>query len=448
VTKPIADLVVDLATGRTTSRVLVESCLARIEEKNSKAAAFISVNASGARATADAMDALRASGMEPSPLAGIPVSVKDLFDVKGEVTTAGSVILKNASPAQHDAPAIARLREAGMVLMGRTNMSEFAFSGVGLNPHYGTPWNPADADNHRIPGGSSSGAAVSVATDMAAVGIGTDTGGSCRIPAAYCGIVGYKPSQYRVSRDNVYPLSKTLDSIGPLANTVDCCAVVDSIMASTPIANETAANVSHIRLAVPQTLVLDEMDPDVSAAFDHALEQLSKAGVTIEEIAFEELSRIPKLNAGGGIPTVEAFSVHRENLASQDALYDRRIAARIRQGERMMAADYFDILEARADLIETAARMTQPYDALILPTTPIVAPFLSDLDSDEDYQHFNRLSLRNTLIGNFLDRCSISIPCHRRGDLPVGLMLMGENGKDADLFRVSRRIESILDAVR
>ena len=447
-TKPIADLVVDLATGRTTSRVLVESCLARIEEKNSKAAAFISVNASGARATADAMDALRASGMEPSPLAGIPVSVKDLFDVKGEVTTAGSVILKNASPAQHDAPAIARLREAGMVLMGRTNMSEFAFSGVGLNPHYGTPWNPADADNHRIPGGSSSGAAVSVATDMAAVGIGTDTGGSCRIPAAYCGIVGYKPSQYRVSRDNVYPLSKTLDSIGPLANTVDCCAVVDSIMASTPIANETAANVSHIRLAVPQTLVLDEMDPDVSAAFDHALEQLSKAGVTIEEIAFEELSRIPKLNAGGGIPTVEAFSVHRENLASQDALYDRRIAARIRQGERMMAADYFDILEARADLIETAARMTQPYDALILPTTPIVAPFLSDLDSDEDYQHFNRLSLRNTLIGNFLDRCSISIPCHRRGDLPVGLMLMGENGKDADLFRVSRRIESILDAVR
>jgi len=448
VTKPIADLVVDLATGRTTSRVLVESCLARIEEKNSKAAAFISVNASGARATADAMDALRASGMEPSPLAGIPVSVKDLFDVKGEVTTAGSVILKNASPAQHDAPAIARLREAGMVLMGRTNMSEFAFSGVGLNPHYGTPWNPADADNHRIPGGSSSGAAVSVATDMAAVGIGTDTGGSCRIPAAYCGIVGYKPSQYRVSRDNVYPLSKTLDSIGPLANTVDCCAVIDSIMASTPIANETAANVSHIRLAVPQTLVLDEMDPDVSAAFDHALEQLSKAGVTIEEIAFEELSRIPKLNAGGGIPTVEAFSVHRENLASQDALYDRRIAARIRQGERMMAADYFDILEARADLIETAARMTQPYDALILPTTPIVAPLLSDLDSDEGYQHFNRLSLRNTLIGNFLDRCSISIPCHRRGDLPVGLMLMGENGKDADLFRVSRRIESILDAVR
>lgn len=443
-TKTISELVGDLATGRTTSRVLVESCLARIEDKNHDLAAFISVDVNGARAAADAMDSLRASGMTPSPLAGIPVSVKDLFDVQGQVTTAGSVVLKDAPPATRDASAIARLREAGMILIGRTNMSEFAFSGVGLNPHYGTPWNPADYHSHRIPGGSSSGAAVSVAADMVAVGIGTDTGGSCRIPAAYCGIVGYKPSQYRVSRENAFPLSKSLDSIGPLANTVDCCAAIDRMMATSPVTDYTPRNANHIRLAVPQTLVLDEMDSEVGAAFTRALRLLSDAGVAIEEVTFEELASIPKLNANGGIATAEAFAIHRDCLSHQSNLYDPRIAARILQGEKTSAADYIDLVEARAAMIELAARVMAPYDALIMPTTPIVAPLLSELESEDGYQHNNRLSLRNTLIGNFLNRCSISLPCHRQGDLPVGLMLTGENGADADLFNVASTVERVL----
>jgi len=446
VTKTISELAVDLATCRTTSRVLVESCLAKIEDKNSDLAAFVSVNASAARASADAMDSLRAAGMAPSPLAGIPVSIKDLFDIQGQVTTAGSIVLKDAPPATSDALAIARLREAGMILIGRTNMSEFAFSGVGLNPHYGTPWNPADADNHRIPGGSSSGAAVSVAADMAAVGIGTDTGGSCRIPAAYCGIVGYKPSQHRVPRDNVFPLSKSLDSIGPLANTVGCCAIIDSVMAATPITDGSSHNTRHIRLGVPQTLVLDEMDSGVAAAFGRSLKLLSDAGIVVEEISFEELAQIPKLNAKGGIATAEAFAIHRDRLASHSNLYDPRIAMRIRQGESTSAADYIDIVSARAALIDTAARIMNPYDAVVMPTTPIVAPLLSELDSDEGYQHFNRLSLRNTSIGNFLNQCAISLPCHQQDELPVGLMLMGKCGEDAALFRVARTIETVLGA--
>lgn len=443
-TKAISELVTDLATGRTTSRVLVESCLARIEDKNRDVAAFVSVDVNGARAAADAMDSLRASGMAPSPLAGIPVSIKDLFDVQGQVTTAGSVVLKDMPPASRDAPAIARLREAGMILIGRTNMSEFAFSGVGLNLHYGTPWNPADKDNHRIPGGSSSGAAVSVAADMVPVGIGSDTGGSCRIPAAYCGIVGYKPSQQRVSRDKVFPLSKSLDSIGPLANTVDCCALIDGLMAGLPVMDNVGKSPAHFRLAVPQTLVFDETDSVVASAFDRAIRTLADAGVKIEEIPLPELGRIPGLYKNGGIATAEALAVHRNRLSTQENLYDPRIAARIRQGEKVSAADYIDIKEARTAMIQDVASITAPYDALIMPAVPIVAPLVSELESDEGYLHFNRLSLRNTMLGNFLDACGISLPCHRQEELPVGLMLMAGNGADDSLFKVARTVEKLL----
>ncbi len=446
-TKSLAGLMADLATGRTTSRVLVESCLAHIEDRNGGLAAYLSVDAGAVRAAADSIDCMRVAGMAPSPLAGIPVSVKDLFDVQGQVTTAGSVVLKDAAPATSDAPAIARLRAAGMVLMGRTNMSEFAFSGVGLNPHYGTPWNPADRENHRIPGGSSSGAAVSVAADMAAVGIGTDTGGSCRIPAAYCGIVGYKPTQARVSREKAFPLVKSLDSIGPLANTVDCCAVIDAVMAGLPAGDGKAKSAAHIRLAVPQTTVFDEIDDQVAAAFSRSLDGLSKAGITIEEIPLEEFARIPQINARGGMPSAEAFAVHRNLLAEKRHLYDQRVAARIEQGNGVLVADYIDFLEARANLRNVVTEITRPYDAVVMPTTPIVPPLVSDLESDEGYLHYNRLSLRNTLIGNFLDRCAISLPCHRPGDLPVGLMLMGGHGEDEALFRVARTVESILVTV-
>lgn len=447
-TKSISELVSDLATGRTTSRVLVESSLARIEDKDRDMRAFLSVDVNGARAAADAMDSLRASGVAPSPLAGIPVSIKDLFDVQGQVTTAGSVVLKDAPAAIRDAAAIARLRQAGMVLIGRTNMSEFAFSGVGLNPHYGTPWNPSDKQTHRIPGGSSSGAAVSVGADMVPVGIGTDTGGSCRIPAAYCGVVGYKPSQFRVSREKAFPLSKSFDSIGPLANTVDCCSAIDALMSQVQVGNRSAVSASHIKVAVPQTLVLDEMDQKVSAAFTDALKTLSDAGVLVEDISLEILGQIPGLYKNGGIATAEALAVHRDRLSSREMLYDRRIAARIRQGESVSAADYIDIKEAREELISEVSRAMAPYDALIMPTVPLVAPMVSELDEDEAYLNFNRLSLRNTMVGNFLDSCGISIPCQKQGELPVGLMLMAVNGADDKLFGVAKTAEALLGANR
>lgn len=447
-TKAIPDLIADLASGQATSRALVESCLERIDAENGKLAAYVSVDADAARVVADSVDAMRAAGMAVSPLAGIPVSVKDLFDVQGQVTTAGSVVLKDDAPATDDAPAIGRLRAAGMIMIGRTNMSEFAFSGVGLNPHYGTPWNPADRDNHRIPGGSSSGAAVSVAAGMAAAGIGTDTGGSCRIPAAYCGIVGYKPTQARVPRERVFPLARSLDSVGPLANTVDCCATIDAVMAGMPAPDGMQRNPKHVRLAVPQTVVLDDLDAGVASAFSRALEILSGAGVVIEEIPFRELAEISWINARGGMPSAEAFAVHRSRLAEKKHLYDQRVATRIGLGEGALAADYIQFLDEREKLIDAAARITSSFDAVVFPTTPIVAPPVTDLDSDEGYLHYNGLSLRNTLIGNFLNRCAISLPCQRSGDLPVGLMLMGATGGDEALFGVARTVESVLKVAK
>jgi len=251
-TKPtVLELAADLAAGRTSSRELVEAALTRIADPTGEGArTFVKVYADSARAAADAQDALRRAGYVASPLAGLPVSIKDLFDVAGEVTLAGSKALDDRPPAAGDCPVVARLRAAGAVLVGRTNMTEFAFSGVGINPHYGTPGNPHDRS--LVPGGSSSGAAVSVGDGQAVVAIGSDTGGSVRIPAALCGLTGFKPTQYRVSRDGVAPLSTTLDSIGPLANSIACCAIADAVMAGEPPEPPAAAPVAGMRLAVPR----------------------------------------------------------------------------------------------------------------------------------------------------------------------------------------------------
>jgi aspartyl-tRNA(Asn)/glutamyl-tRNA(Gln) amidotransferase subunit A len=232
IVETLEELAAQLQSGKTTSRDLTEACLARIEDETGEGVrAFLSTDAEGAIATADFMDARRSAGRAPSPYAGIPISLKDLFDVAGEVTAAGSTILRSSEPVTADATCVARLRAAGFVFLGRTNMTEFAYSGVGVNPHYGTPKSVWDRAQGRIPGGSSSGAAVSVADGMAYVGLGTDTGGSCRVPAAFNGITGYKSSTGRVPRDGVFPLSDTLDTVGPLANSVQCCSTIDAMMA-------------------------------------------------------------------------------------------------------------------------------------------------------------------------------------------------------------------------
>jgi aspartyl-tRNA(Asn)/glutamyl-tRNA(Gln) amidotransferase subunit A len=434
-----------LAAGTMTSRALVETCLARIGEPNGEGSrAFIKVHAEQARAMADAMDALRRVGRAPSRYAGIPVSLKDLLDVAGEPTPAGSRALADAPPATATAPVVARLLAAGFIPVGRTNMVEFAFSGLGINPHYGTPSTPWDRASGRIPGGSSSGAAVSVADGMALAALGTDTGGSCRIPAAYCGVVGYKPTARRVPIAGVLPLSPSLDSVGPLARSVTCCAIVDAVLAGTPPAPPVPMALAGLRLAVPENVMLDGLDLAVASAFERALDLLSQAGARIVKARFPEFEEAQAASAAGGFAASEAYAWHRALLAEKGALYDPRIRPRIARGERMSAADYIDLRNARARLIARFDAATAGFDALLMPTSPILPARIADLENEREYNRINLLSLRNTTLGNFFDRCAISLPCHREGEAPVGLMLMGETMGDARLFAIAAGVEAIL----
>ena len=433
-----------LAAG-TRRCALVEECLARIEDRAGEGArVFLKIHADEAHAAADFYDRLHVAGRTPSPFAGIPVSIKDLFDVAGDVTMAGSLILRDAPPVRQDAPAIVRLRAAGFVPIGRTNMTEFAFSGIGINPHYDTPRNRYDRASARIPGGSSSGAAVSVTDGMAFGALGTDTGGSCRIPAALCGIVGFKPTAYRVPTQGAFPLSTSLDSIGPLAATVECAAVFDAVLAGEPIAQLPPFPVEGLRMAVPQTMVLEHLEPEVARAFDSVLSALRKAGARIVDIPLREFSELPQINAKGGLSAAESYAIHRPLLAEHTKRYDPRVLVRILRGQEQDAADYIDLVNARADFIRRVAPLTAPYDALVMPTAPVIAPPIAALADDDAYRHTNALVLRNPSIANFLDRCSISIPCHRAGDAPVGLMLIGEHGADRRLLAVAAAIEKLV----
>jgi aspartyl-tRNA(Asn)/glutamyl-tRNA(Gln) amidotransferase subunit A len=441
----IEQLAQALADGQTTSRALVEECLARATDPAGEGSrVFIKLQAEQARATADTIDTLRKFGRAPSRYAGIPIALKDLFDIAGEPTPAGSRVLADAPPAQANAVVVQRMLTAGFVPVGRVNMTEFAFSGLGINPHYGTPSSPWDRGSKRIPGGSSSGTAVAVADGMAAAGLGTDTGGSCRIPAAFCGVVGYKPTARRVPITGVLPLATSLDSVGPLAPSVACCATIDGILADQVPVVPQPASLAGLRLAVPENVVLDGMDSTVAAAFDRVLSVLSKAGAVISHVRFAEFDALPALNTKGGFATSEAYAWHRALLAEKGAQYDQRIRVRIMRGETMSAAEYIDLLGARARVIASFDRATSGYDALLMPTVPIVAPPIAALDDEREYNRVNMHVLRNTALGNFLDRCAISLPCHREGEAPVGLMLMGETMGDARLFSIAAAVEAAL----
>src|SRR5947199_6546987 len=376
----LASLAADLDAGRTTARALVDACLAEIADKDGEGArAFIHVDGEAAIEAAEAMDHLRKAGAAPSPFAGIPVSIKDLFDIKGQVTRAGSRALEDSAPADADAPVVARLRRAGFVVIGRTNMTEFAYSGIGINPHYGTPKGAWQRGVGHVPGGSSSGAAVSVVDRMAHGARGTDTGGSCRIPAAYNGIVGFKPTQRRVPLDGGVPLSFTLDSFGPLARSVGCCAVLDGVLANETVVPLQPRPIKGMRLAVPTTVALDELDDEVARTFERALETLSRQGALIERIAVPEFLDIGLMNAKGGFAAAESYAWHRYLIASKGNVYDPRVSMRILRGEAISAADYIDLLDARKSLIARATVRLARYDATVLPTTantppPIAAP--------------------------------------------------------------------------
>jgi len=443
--KTLAGLARDLGAGATTSRRLVEECLGRIADpKGEGPRTFLKVHAETARAAADYYDQLRKRGVTLSPWAGIPVSIKDLFDMAGDVTTAGSIVLLGQPPASADCAAVARLRAAGLIPIGRTNMTEFAYSGLGLNPHYGTPLSPFERSRRRAPGGSSSGAAVSIVEEMSYGALGTDTGGSCRIPAAFCGVVGFKPTARRVPVTGAFPLSRTLDSVGPLAASVACCAALDAILADEPRAALEVMGLRGRRFVVPTHYALDSLESHVASSFERAIRQLRTAGADLDEIPLAELDELPGINRKGSFSGPEAFALHRERLETHGAQYDPRVLVRLQRGREQSAADYLDLIRARADLQRRIDKPLAEYDAVLMPTTPIIAPLLQDLESDDAYLRTNQLALRNTSVVNFLDRCAISVPCHEAGTAPVGMMLMGAHGGDRRLLGVAAAVEALV----
>lgn len=436
----IKQLQADLQAGRTTSEKLVEQCLAAIESyRKAGGAAYLHVDADAALQAARASDAARRAGNVPSPIAGLPVSIKDLFDVRGQVTSAGSRALASSAPAADDAVAVARLRAAGAVLLGRTNMSEFAFSGLGLNPHYGTPRAPHDES--RVAGGSTSGGAVSVAKGMAVATLGTDTGGSIRIPAAFCGLTGFKPTSRRVSLQGGVPLSRTLDSAGPLANSVDCCAILDRILSGETL-DTRPAFLKGLRLYVTRDFVFDGVDAAVAAAFESAVSRLSAHGAQIVPFEFPELHQLPTINGGGGFTAAEAWHWHRQLLADKGQEYDQRVAMRIRRGEKQSAADYITVFDERARLMAVAADRLRDADAWLMPTVAVPPPRVDDLGTDEAFFATNALVLRNTSVINFLDGCGVSLPTGQPG---IGLAVCGLRDADARILQVAGAIEPALN---
>jgi aspartyl-tRNA(Asn)/glutamyl-tRNA(Gln) amidotransferase subunit A len=441
----LASLAVDLASGATSARKLVEQCIAKIANPAGEGQrTFIHVDRDAAVDAADAMDRLRKANAAPSPFAGIPVSIKDLFDIKGQVTRAGSRALDDSAPAEADAPVVARLKRAGFIVIGRTNMTEFAYSGIGINPHYGTPKSAWNRSVGHVPGGSSSGAAVSIADGMAFGALGTDTGGSCRIPAAFNGIVGYKPTQARIPLDGGVPLSFSLDSYGPLANSVACCAALDAVLADEKVEPLTPRSVKGMRLAVPTTVVLDDLDDAVAKTFERALAALSRAGALIERIELPELLDVGVMHAKGGFAAAESYAWHRFLIASKGDVYDPRVSSRILRGEGFPAADYIDLLNARRSFIARTEKRIAPYDALVLPTTANTPPVIADLADDKAFATQNLRALRNCTLINVLDGCAISLPAHREGEVPVGLMLAASGGSDRRIFELAAGMETVI----
>jgi len=440
----------EIAAHRRTAARFLEESLAAASSAGSEHA-FIRRFDAMALAAAAAVDAQHAAGAPLPALAGLAVSVKDLFDVQGQVATAGSTVLSGRHAATCDAPAVARLRAAGAALLGHTNMSEFAFSGVGINPHHGTPANPATRQfdgEARIPGGSTSGGAVSVASGAAWAALGSDTGGSIRIPAALQGLVGFKSTARLVPTEGAVPLSTTLDTACAITRSVRDAVLLHEVLAQRVVQRSGHA-LGAMRFGLPTTLMLDALDPHVAASFERAVATLRAAGAHVEDIALPELGELAAINASGGFSAAESWAWHRQLLKQHEAAYDPRVALRIRRGERMSAADYIDLLHARRDWIEQMQIATRGFDALLSPTVPLIAPRIADLQaSDEAFFAANALLLRNPSAVNFLDGCALSLPCHREGEMPVGLMVWGHALDDDRVLDASLAIESALAGTR
>ena len=448
--KPILDLARDLRAGAVTSRKLVEEALERIEDPVGEGSrTFITVWKSRARATADHIDKFQLWRDSDAVLCGIPISVKDVFDIAGEITRAGSIAREDEPAAAADAAAVTALRRAGAILIGRTTMSEFAFSGIGLNRHFGTPLNPWDRATQRIAGGSSSGSAVSVSDGMAAAALASDTGGSIRAPAALCGLTGFKPTAGRVSLKGVFPRSYSLDTAGPMGRSVLCCTALDKALSVAARLDLDAGPArAPLRLGVVTGEPLERLSPAVSEAFVSALRTLSQAGIPIIDFAMPEIARIRAVTGGGGISPPEAYSIHKRLVEESPDLLDPIFLARLLKGRDVRASDYIEALRARKDIQKSARETTRPFDAILMPTCPVDAPPIADVQTPAAFEAVSSLILRNCNLANFLDRPAITLPIHRPGDAPVGLMLVGAHDRDADLLAVAQSVEHILASDR
>jgi aspartyl-tRNA(Asn)/glutamyl-tRNA(Gln) amidotransferase subunit A len=438
----VASLLADIGQKEWQASTLLEACLTNADlHDDPRNQVYTTRFDPTAKAEAAAIDALQKGGVPLGELAGLPIALKALFDVAGEVTHSGSKWWKQI--AQSDALIVSRLRSAGAVVTGHTNMTEFAYSGLGLNPHYGSPANPLAPG--RICGGSSSGAASAVAQGMAVAAIGTDTGGSVRIPAAFCGLVGFKPSQQRIPRQGVFPLSNTLDSIGPIARSVECCARIDAVLAGQRWQPSAPVGLRGRRFVVPTNFMLDDVSGAVSAAFSRSLQQLRDCGAQIVEAPAPVLDALPELLAGGGFTAAESYHIHRDWLQLHGDEYDPRVRMRMERGAGISAADYLELVRCRAARIKQADEWLASYDGLLAPTVPIEPPLLTELETDEDYARLNLLILRNPTVANLLDLCAITLPNHRSGDVPSGLMLVGRNGADTALLNTAQAMEKGLE---
>ena len=445
------DLVERLNTGTINARSLVEDCLAAIDAPDGEGSrAFIETYHHRAREEANAVDQARKQGLSLPTFAGIPLSIKDLFDEADIVTRAGSKVLKDAKPAIKDATVLARLKTAGFIVIGRTNMTEFAFSGIGTNAHYGDARSPFERDKldvhkGRVAGGSSSGSAVSISDHMAAASIGSDTGGSTRTPAAFCGIVGFKPTTTRMSPDGVFPLSHSFDAAGPMATSVSCCTILDSLMAGGPGEDEAPVALNGIKLAMPSGYLFEDLDPHVAHSFNMAIERLSAAGAIIVDITINEIETLRPSNNPKSIVAAEAYAIHKDRLeAGLGDQYDPLVAFRLQSGKNILASDYINMLDERKQVWQAVQARLQGFDALVLPTAPILPPLLSSLQDIESKIQQSALSLRNTALSNYLDRPTISMPCHSLGTGPVGLSLIGSRQHDRRLLAIAAACETII----
>jgi aspartyl-tRNA(Asn)/glutamyl-tRNA(Gln) amidotransferase subunit A len=431
-----------LARGETSSAALTEACLRRIADPAGQGSrAFLKVYDDAALACAHASDTRARAGQSLGALDGIPISIKDLFDVAGEPTTAGSIVLRQAAPAMDDAPVVKRLRAAGAVILGKTNMTEFAYSALGTNPHYGTPLAPYDRGQGRVPGGSSAGAAVSVADGMALGTIGTDTGGSTRIPAAFCGITGFKPTRGRVPKLGSFPLSSSFDSIGPMAWDVADCRLLDAVL-SGEASVARPLDPRALRFGVATGLPLEGLDDAVATAYEAALARLRDAGASLVPVEGLDWTEALATAAEGRITACECLARHGA-LFSQRHAYDPHIARRIETAEGFPATAY---LKAKAKL-ERLRALAGPtfsrFDAIVLPTVACVPPRLADVESADGFAVANLRSMRNTFLVNLFDGCAISLPIGSRDGPPVGLMLAAGPGSDAALFDVAACVERL-----